>query len=128
MLKAAAVVPKSEMHTSQRLPTSRSSTFGALTSRCTICEHSTHIAPEDGASPGADVGGAPCSMAHNSRARLKTKSGPSLVRVHDVQAGRHVSENVQHVGDLWTKANMGVHVRCVRWALLNGPGRANRSP
>ncbi len=40
--------------------------------------------------------------------------------VNDTQAGRHVSENVQHVGDLWTKANMGVHVRCRRWTCIQG--------
>ncbi len=52
-----AAVPKSEMHTSQRLAASRSSTFGALTSRCTICEHPAHTIPKEAASPGADVVG-----------------------------------------------------------------------
>ncbi len=113
------------MHTSQRLSTSRSSTFGALTSRCTICEHSAHIATKDGASPDAGMVGPPCSMAHNSTERLKKKRGSSLVRVHDIQAGRHVSENVQHVGDLWTEANMGETACCIGGGLafMAGPGQ-----
>jgi hypothetical protein len=119
------------MHTSQRVSTSRSSTFGALTSRCTICEHSAHMAPKDGASPGADVFGPRYSMAHNSRERLKKKRGPSLVLVNDTQARRHVSENVQHVGDLWTEAKRGEwRAACAMQAvgLHSGPGRATPAP
>ena len=117
------------MHTSQRLSTSRSSTFGALTSRCTICEHSAHIARKDGASPGADVVGARYSMADNSRARRKTKSGSSLVLVNDTQARRHVSENVQHVGDLVDRSQYGR--ACAMQAVglhHSGPGRVNPAP
>ncbi len=40
--------------------------------------------------------------------------------MHDIQAGRHVSENVQHVGDLWTKANMGEMACYRRWACIQG--------
>jgi hypothetical protein len=36
------------------------------------------------------------------------------VLVNDTQAGRHVSENVQHLGDLWTEANMGGMACCMR--------------
>ncbi len=124
-----AAAPKSEMHTSQRVSTSRSSTFGALTSRCAICEHAAHIATKDGASPRAGVVGAPYSMAHNSRARREPKSGSSLVRVNDTQARRHVSENVQHVGDLVDRSKQGEQPCYRRWACLqSGPGRADPSP
>ncbi len=62
-------------------------------------------------------------MAHNSRERLKKKRGPSLVLVNDTQARRHVSENVQHVGDLWGRSTAEPALSLV--GLLTGPGRVN---
>ncbi len=52
--------------------------------------------------------------------RTQNGRGPSLVRVHDIQACRHVSENVQHVRDLWTEANMGDMACYRRWACFMG--------
>jgi hypothetical protein len=45
--------------------------------------------------------------------------------VHDSEAGRHVSENVQHVGDLWTEANMNEMACYRRWDCIHG--RAGRT-
>ena len=42
------------------------------------------------------------------------------MRVHGIQASRHVSENVQHVGDLWTEVNVGEMAGCRRWACIQG--------
>jgi hypothetical protein len=76
----------------------------------------------------ADMVGAPYSIyCRQFKGQAGKGRGPSLVLVHDIQAGRHVSQNVQRVGDLRTEANMGgMALKAV--GSHSGPGRANSLP